>query len=133
MWYRMEWVRTVLGRWVESFHARSGNELCQDITTDIMKDVRVDVELSKIMGGVSKERKWKEMLGRRGILCRLMWELQNELENKVMSKNNWETRNEEDKETRNGEKAVKSGRTEMGATTMMLMLLAFPGLKAEVV
>eukprot|EP00178_Gracilaria_changii_P004166 TRINITY_DN164_c0_g1_i11.p1 TRINITY_DN164_c0_g1~~TRINITY_DN164_c0_g1_i11.p1 ORF type:complete len:1662 (-),score=296.66 TRINITY_DN164_c0_g1_i11:8067-13052(-) len=120
MGYRMESVRTVMGRWVERNEGKCGNDMFSSVNWEEMEKVKIEVELSEdvmfclgecgVDGNVSG-------VGGRGVQSRLVWELQNILEKKLLFEG--ERFEEEEK------------KMEMRVSTIMLLLLSFPGLRVR--
>lgn len=111
MGYRMEIVRTIIGRWVKKNNGKVGNDLFEISTQDVCEDESIEVELSGSMLCCLRQI---GAVRRRGVQCRLIWELQNYLEKTLLSEKNW------------NEKEL-GGRT--NGMIAMLFILSFPGLK----
>ncbi|KAI0558860.1 Sel1-repeat containing protein [Gracilaria domingensis] len=113
MGYRMESVRSIMGRWVAGNEGKSGKDLFLSLTRDVLCQERIDVELSE---GICVSLKEVGLIRRRGLQCRLIWELQNYLERFLICSENW---NDEE----------ELGRVRVGV--IMLFILSFPGLRID--
>eukprot|EP00178_Gracilaria_changii_P012641 TRINITY_DN35771_c0_g1_i1.p1 TRINITY_DN35771_c0_g1~~TRINITY_DN35771_c0_g1_i1.p1 ORF type:complete len:1831 (-),score=243.65 TRINITY_DN35771_c0_g1_i1:266-5041(-) len=118
MGYRMESVRTVLGRWIASQTDRSVEELLEAAGSRMRNANRIEVQLTESIRYLWQDVNSSQLLRRKGVQCRLIWELQNELETIVLSEKYWNGTEEE--------------MENVSLATMMLMLLSFPGLRVEV-
>ncbi|KAI0566621.1 Sel1-repeat containing protein [Gracilaria domingensis] len=122
MGYRMESVRTVIGRWVEKNGGSCADELFRKAREESRKGRWIEFELSEMLqmcvGGGCR----MEMLKRRAVQCRLIWEIQNFLERRLMGLGEGGVR----------EDVVEWGRSKIGAATIMLFIVSFPGVVVNV-
>ncbi|KAI0560151.1 Sel1-repeat containing protein [Gracilaria domingensis] len=115
MGYRMESVRSVIGRWLNVNTNSWGDDYFGNLK---IMEFRLEVGLGEAMLSVVKQfgLKWS-LFRRRGLQCQLIWALQRSLEAILLPEQQKEDVNEHD---------------EMRIATIMLFLLSFPGLRVEV-
>lgn len=118
MGYRMESVRTSLARWVAAKEGKCGNEFFDKIDPLLVGDIQVPVHLSGPLSSLLGSTRRANALRRRSVQCRLIWELQNNLESTLMVKADFY-------------EAVDTDQT-FCVSLMMLFLLSFPSLTAAV-
>ncbi|KAI0567489.1 Sel1-repeat containing protein [Gracilaria domingensis] len=113
----MEPVRTAISSWVESHEPSCANDLFRSVSMEVMNELAIDVELSPSLSFVLDSPAKREILQKRRVQCRLIWELQSELERMLM-KSHIEGKGWETELTR--------------VATVILFLLSFPGLTLEI-
>ncbi|KAI0567757.1 Sel1-repeat containing protein [Gracilaria domingensis] len=115
MGYRMESLRSSLARWVNRNEGKSGDDFFNTTNKKDFRELEFRVPLSRAIVALLEGSQYSEVLNRRCVQCRLIWELQNFLESILLPHAQLYTYAEDD----------------VYVATIMLFVLSFPSLHVK--